>query len=258
MKNNKLGIIILLLFIGIPFPLFADVRHALKTAAQQSFPKYYKINSHKMGGICVDIIQAIEKADSEIKFSGYQEFLPFKRLQAYLEKGQLDVFFGLKETEKRIGKFIFLDIPLYRLNYVVAVRIENKVRINALSDIRSLGDNAIILTVFGTAASRFLHEQGGLIVDSAAKTPLIALKKLMSDRGSFVFYHDLGLASLIKKEKLEKEIRILPVSFSSYYHYAAFSKNIPLETINRIRIALEHLNENGELARIRWNYGLME
>ena len=258
MNIKEHGIIIFLLLIGIPFPVFANEAIVLKTAAQDSFPKYYKRSDHKMGGVCVDVIQAIEKVDSKIKFTGYQEFLPFKRLQTSLEKGQLDVFFGIKKTEKRIGKYVFLDIPLYELNYVIAARTENKIKINSFNDIRSLGEKGKILTVYGTAASRFLHEQGGLLVDSAAKTPLNALKKLIGDRGSFLFYHDLGLQSLIKKEELEQKVRILPGSYSTYYHYTAFSTNIPSETIDRVKIALEELIENGELTRIWRKYSLKE
>jgi len=211
-----------------------------------------------MGGVCVDIIQAIEKVDSKIKFTGYHEFLPFKRLQAYLEKGQLDVFFGLKKTEKRLENYVFLDIPLYKLNYILVVRSENNINLNSFNDIRKLGRKGLILTVYGSAARKFLQEQGGLFVDSAAKNPLIALKKLIADRGTFVFYHDLGLKGLITKEKLEKKVRILPVSFSTYYHYSAFSKKIPIETIDRVNVALEKLKDNGELTSIWRKYSLME
>jgi len=258
MKTKMLGIIFLflLLFMGIPCSLCAGDLYVLRTAAQESFPKYYKLSENKMGGVCVDIIQAIEKVDSEIKFTGYQEFLPFKRLQVYLEKGQLDVFFGFKKTEKRTEKYHFLDVPLYEINYVVAVRADNKVKINALNDIRSLGEKGTILTVYGTAASNYLYEQGGLFIDDEAKTPLLALKKLIAQRGNFVFYHDLGLKSLIKKEKLEKQVAILPVSFLTYYHFAAFSKKMSAETIDQVKIAIEKLNENNELSRICSNYFL--
>jgi len=245
-----LGLIILIV-IGRAFPLFAI---ELKTAAQESTPKYYQLEDNTMGGICVDIMQAIERVEPEIRFNGYQKFVPFIRIQKYLENGRLDVFFGFKETAKRKEKYSFLDIPLYQLNYVVAIRRDDKVKINSLNDVRLLGEEGRLLTVYGTAASRFLHNQGGLLVDDGAKSPTILLKKLMAERGRIAFYHDLGLRRIIENENLEKEIIILPVSFSTYYHYAAFSKNISMETMNKVRTALEKLKDNGWLASIYSKY----
>ncbi len=253
-KNMTLGIIILILT-GISFPSFAI---ELKTAAQESAPKYFKLEDNTMGGICVDIMQAIESVESEIQFNGYQKFLPFKRLQKYLEDGRLDVFFGFKETVKRKEKYSFLDIPLYQINYVVAVRIDDKVKINSFDDVRSLGEKGRMLTVSGTAASIFLHKEGGLLIADGAESPTILLKMLMFERGRFAFYHDLGLQSIIKNETLEKKIKILPVSFLTYYHYAVFSKNTPRETIDKVRTALEKLKDNGELAKIHSKYNLLK
>ena len=243
--------IIILFVTGIALPSFAT---DLKTAAQESTPKYFKLEDNTMGGICVDIMQAIENVEPEIQFNGYQEFLPFIRLQKYLENGQLDVFFGFKQTSKRKEKYNFLDIPLYQLNYVVAVRIDDKVKINSFDDIRSLGEKGKIVTVFGTAASRFLHKEGGLLVEDGARSPTTLLKMLIAKRGRFAFYHDLGLQSAIKDGALEKKIKILPVSFLTYYHYAAFSKNTPVETVDKVRTALEKLKDNGELAKIHSKY----
>ncbi len=253
-KNLTLGIIILILT-GIPFPSFAI---ELKTAAQNSAPKYFKLKDNKMGGICVDIMHAIESVEPEIQFNGYQEFLPFKRLQIYLEKGQLDVFLGFKESAKRKEKYSFLKIPLYQINYVVAVRIGDNGKINSFDDVRSLGEKGKMLTVFATEASRFLHREGGLLVDDGAISPTSLLKKLMAKRGRFAFYHDLGLRNAIKNENLEKKVKILPVSFLTYYHYAAFSKNTSIETINKVKIALGKLKDNGELAKIHGKYNLPE
>ncbi len=251
MKDLLVKILFLVIFTAIPLSSSADNRIELKTASQESFPKYYKTADGKMCGVCIDIIRAIERIDPEIKFVGYQRFLPFKRLQSYLEQGKLDIFFGFKRSEKRGKKFTFLDLPLYQINYVVAVRTEDNIKIDSFDDIRNLGKKGQILTVLGTSASKFLHKQGGLLIDDAARTPSIALKKLLAGRGSFVFYHDLGLKSIITKLGLDKKIKILPITFSTYWHYAAFSKYVPKSTINRVKIALEKLEKNGTLAEIR-------
>lgn len=235
----------------IPHSLFAV---ELNTAAQDSAPKYYKSSTNRMAGLCVDIINAIERIDKNIKFNGYNEFTPFKRLQLQLEKGQLDVFFGIKKTDKREDTYRFINIPLYQLNYVIAVRSDDNVNIDNIDDARALHENGEILTVHGSAASKFLKAQDGLLVNDGAESPLALLKMLMFKRGRLAFYHDLGLRDIINKEGLSNDIKILPISFLTYSHYAAFSKNVSDETRNKIKIALEKLASSGELARIYKRY----
>jgi len=210
LRINTLLLIIILNSAWIPLNSFAI---ELKTAAQNSTPKYYKSGTNQMVGLCVDIIHAIESVDQNIKFIGYQEFTPFKRLQRQLETGQLDIFIGLKQTVKRKGQYSFLDIPLYQLNYVIAARTEDNIKIQSFDDIRALNENGKILTVLGSAASRFLQKQGDLLIYDGAKTPSALLKMLKFKRGRFAFYHDLALHNLITNEGFANEIQILPVSF---------------------------------------------
>jgi hypothetical protein len=88
MKKLVQGIILLLPVTGLSFSSSADERILLKTAAQESFPKYYKTADKGMAGVGVEIMKAVERVDPAIRFSGYQQFLPFKRLQHYLEQGK--------------------------------------------------------------------------------------------------------------------------------------------------------------------------
>ncbi len=198
-KNIGIGTIVLVL-IAMAFPALAI---DLRTAAQESVPKYFKLEDNTMGGICVDIIKAIEDIEPRITIHGYQEFLPFKRLQNNLRSGQLDVFFGLKMTEERREIYQFLEIPLYHLNYVFAARIDDEVQIQSFDDVRALGAECRVLSVYGTAACQFIHNAWGIRVDDGAKSPETLLKKLVNRRGRLAFYHDLGLRSIIRKNHLE-------------------------------------------------------
>ena len=120
---------LLFILLGVSF---SPAALELKTSAQDSPPKYYLRDDGSMGGICVDILHAIETVDPGLSFKGHEEFLPFKRLQLYLESGKLDVFFGLKNSPERLDKFQFSAIPLYRLKYVVAVRSDDRADIESL------------------------------------------------------------------------------------------------------------------------------
>ena len=249
--KKSLPLFVILISIWVPLTSFAL---ELKTAAQNSAPKYYKSDSNQMAGLCVDIIHAIERVCPDMTFRGYHEFTPFKRLQHQLESGELDIFLGLKPTAKRKERLNFLNIPLYQLQYVIAVRIDDPIKVPDFDAIRTLYKNSKILTVHGSAASVFLRNRGGLRVDDRARSPSTLLKMLKYKRGRFAFYHDLGLYHVMHTEGFVDDIRILPGTFLNYAHYAAFSKTVPEETIHEFEIALKKLKNSGELTRIHTKY----
>jgi len=252
-KFDKIGFWVLVL-IGFTLPATAI---EFRTAAQDSAPKYMTLANQQIGGLCIEIIQAIEKENPQLSFSGYQTYLPFRRLQKYLEDGRLDVFFGFKQTVARKGKYTFIDPPLYQLNYVAMVRRGDRVVIAETADVNSLGRHGKLLTIHGTAASKYLRSQKGLVVDDSARTPAMLLKMLIAKRGRFAFYHDLGLSYLIADKEIEKQVRILPAVFSTYYHYAAFSKNTECSHVAKVERALETMKREGILNQIRNKYSVI-
>jgi len=218
-----------------------------KTAAQDSDPKYFLDEEDNMKGLCIDIMNAIESVDPEIKFQGQNIFLPFKRMSRMLKDGELDVFFGFVKNETRKKDYVFIEPALYKVNHIVAVLKEDMVEVNSFDDIRRLGKDGKVMTTFGTSTKRYLDKQGGLIIYDQGKTITANLKMLLRSRGRFVYYHNLGLITSIKKNKLEDKIKVLPTSFREYSQYVAFSKHISKEKIQKIKTALEKLKINGQL-----------
>ena len=139
----------------------------------------------------------------------------------------------------------------------MAVSIDDDVVIDSFEDIRLLGQNGIILTVFGTSTGKFLQKQGGLIIDDGAITIAQCFEKLLKKRGRFVYYHQLGLVSTISSERLEKKIKILPTIFRRYYQYAAFSKHVPQHIVDKVKSALMKLKMNGQLDHIYEKYSVI-
>jgi len=226
----------------------------LNTAAQDSAPKYFLDENKIISGLCIDIMKAIENVDKNIRFTGYNRFVPFKRIKKMLKNGEMDIFFGFVKNKSRLKDYIFLDEPLYKVNHVIAVLREDNVIINNFDDIRKLGNDGKILTTFGTSTGRFLEKQGGLKIDDSGKTILANLKMLIRKRGRFVYYHNLGLVTTIKKENLENKIIILPSSFREYSQYIVFSKNVSKEVIQNIKKALLKVKNNGTLDKIYLKY----
>ncbi len=250
---SRAGIVAVLLLTLIAAPAEAV---DLKTAAQQSAPKYIQQSDGSVGGICVEIMQALEQVDPGLRFDGHQNFLPFKRLQHQLEQGKLDVFFGFKRTAARAEKFIFLEKPLYQVNYVIAARRDDPVSLNSLDDLQDLTGDASLATIRGSAASKFLQTHDGLNVNDNISSTTQLLKVLEAGRFRFAFYHDLGLQNVISTEPFDSSLKILPVSFSTFNHYVAFSKDTPHSTIARVGAALDRIRANGTLARIQRKYNL--
>ncbi len=228
----------------------------LRTAAQDSPPKYFLDESGKMRGICVDIIDALMEKEPSLKFVGYDKYLPFKRMLRSLELGELDVFVGLKENEQRKSQYVFLDKPLYEISYVLAQKTHHELAITNLNVLRKLSKYEKVLTVFGSASNRYLQKEGITNVDGSAKSPQKLLNMLMAGRGRVAFYHNLGLNQAIKQAGLESEIRILPAKLSTYSHKIAFSKSVNPEVIDLVEKALESLISSGELTEIQSQYGL--
>ncbi|MCP4673446.1 MAG: transporter substrate-binding domain-containing protein [Desulfobacula sp.] len=191
----------------------------LKTPAQDLYPKFFISSSGEMSGLLIDIMRAIENEVPNLRFIGKKsddiEFVPWKRMQWWLEKGEIDVIFGIAKTEKRIKKgFIFIDIPLYTVNNIFAVRGDDDLQLNSFEDVEKLGDKGIILAIPGTATFRFLEKQKyNLRVDSGGQTAAQNFKKLLKGRCRFFFFHDLGILSTIKKEKYQGKIKTLPKVF---------------------------------------------
>jgi glutamate/aspartate transport system substrate-binding protein len=225
----------------------------LRTAAQDSSPKYYLENG-KMKGLCIDIMRAIEVTDPELKFSGQESFYPTLRIEESLSHGEIDVFCGMIRTPGRESKLTFIDVPLYHTITRLAVNSSDQVEIASLGDVRKLGKNGVILVVHGTAHAEFLAQQGGLLIDDGARTTAHNIRKLLAGRGRFICQTDLALADELKRRGLANKVRILPLVVKSEAQYLAVSSAVPPDVVFRLRKALKKLQETGELTRLRMYY----
>lgn len=259
MSHILIALLISSFAVNLLFPNLAfatDVR----TAAQESYPKFYKSSNGKMQGLEMDIMGAIEKIAPDIRFVGDNDdtirVVPWKRVQSMLVQNQLDIIFGIADNAKRRTKgMMFFSTPLYKINYVFATTVDDNINISSLKDIEALKLKGKILALSGSASASALKKQNAnLIIDAQAPTVKTNLEKLINKRGRFFYYHDLGILSSIKKERLQSQIKILPISLKSSNHKAAYSKQLPKEVVDKISKALQTLSENGELVKIYQKY----
>lgn len=224
----------------------------LITELQDTQPKYF-IKDGIAEGLCIELIKLVEEKTG-YTISYKNEFVPARRIQINLETGATDLHFGFLKSAEREKKYTYASEPLYQVQHLVAVRVDDDVSVKNFDDIRALGENGIILTPFGTGTSRYLQEQGGLLIDDGAEVVESNLRKLLAKRGRFVYYHNLGLLNAIKADEFAGKFKVLPVSFRNYNHYVLFSKKVPLEIIETINNAIIQAKNSGGLAIITDKY----
>lgn len=225
----------------------------LRTAAQESPPKFFKLRDGGMTGIGYDVMRAIERLDPSIRFTGDQTFVPLKRIEIMLERGEMDVFFGFIRNEERAGKFVFVEPPLYRVADVLVAREDDPIEVQRLEDLAVLVKDGIVLVGSGTAQAAQLKKMN-VVVDDGGKTVAMNLDKLLHKRGRLMMQSEVEIVSGLKEHPLEGRLRILPTRFNESGRYVAFSHHVPAQAIAKVQLALDKLNKSGELELIFSKY----
>ena len=232
----------------------------LKTAYSETYPKYIKsgpTTGHaSVGGICADFMAAISEYDSDIQFSAPYGFGSTTRNFRALESGDIDVYFCVTKSQKRLDKsYQYIDIPLYSLRFKLAVRAADEVVVDSFQDI-AWSEGNVVLVNAGTNSARKLKQIEGLAVDDSMDTLQNNLQKLLLGRGRFIYFHDFALINTLNKLGIENEVKLLPKVFESKSQYIVFSPSTPLVIVDRITKVLLQLENTGRLGEIRANYGM--
>lgn len=227
----------------------------LRTAAQDSPPKFIRHPGAAASGISIEIMQEISKLDPDIRFSGEGNFLPLKRIENMLETGELDVFFGFIRSPEREKQYAFVDPPLYQVSDVLVARRNDSIDIRQLEELKALGDDGIVLIAKGVSQGDQLKSMN-IQIDDGGRTLSTNLQKLISGRGRFAFQSEIEIRQALRDgpAAFRSELRILPTRFNTGGRYVAFSRKVPPATIARLRAALNKLEANGTLDRIYTHY----
>lgn len=249
--------VLILLFLAIRLPALAV--SAIHTAAQEaSEPKYIAVVNPQgkaaIGGMCVDIMRAIEKADPELQFVGDQVWQPRARIDAGLKAGNIDVICGVQRIARNTSQYQFAATPLFAVNYLLAVRADDPIAIEDWDDIRKLGNEGIILALRGFGIVDILTQMGGLKIDDTATSSISNLKKLLAGRGRFYCHRSPGIGLAIRQAGLEDKIRLLNKPLLTEKFYMGMAKTMSPELVRKIAASLVLLEKNGELKRIFERY----
>lgn len=231
----------------------------LRTAAQLATePKYVMLNQGGktvVGGLCIDIMHAIERAEPGLKFSVDTEWQPLVRLEASLVAGKIDAVCGLLHTKEYEAKFIFVEQPLFPVKYYLAVRVDDNVQINNWDDVRKLGDQGVILAISGFGVVKKLQRMGGLKIDSSGKDSKTNIQKLLAERGRFFYHRSPGIKAEIRNSGNADKVKLLPTVMDHEQFYMVLSKTTPAAVAEKMRKAIVQLENSGELKKLldKWD-----
>ncbi|WP_171014157.1 ABC transporter substrate-binding protein [Chitinivorax sp. B] len=222
-------------------------------AAQlESEPKYVA-TGNTIGGICVDIMRAVEQSDPSLRFVGDQRWLSLGRIEAGVYSGSLDAACGMVKNATRVNRFQFPSLPIYQVRYHLVVRSHDPIEIHSWEDVRALGQQGIVLVNLGSGPIGRLEAIGGLLLDTAGNTTDTNLRKLEAGRGRFFYYRSPGLKSALAP--YSGKFRILPTVMDATPFYFFFGKHVAPEVVHRFSNALGQLEQSGVLTQIvdRWD-----
>lgn len=227
----------------------------LRTAAQEdSEPKFVSQNG-KVSGLCVDIMRAIEKTDPSLKFVGEQNWVPLKRIEFMVQNRQLDVACGFIRNKEREANYQIVMPRLFPVQYKLVVRTNDTVSVQNWDDVRKLGPAGVILVNSGSGPVKRLEEQGGLRIDSGARTSASNLQKLASGRGRFFYYRIPGLTRELTHSGLIEQLKVLPAVLESDDFYLMAGNHVAKDTVTRLDAAVKALESKGELSSLlaKWD-----
>ena len=223
----------------------------LRIAAQEGTEPKYIADRQQVVGLCVDILRAVEQVDPDLRFSGDQHWLPQIRSYAEVSAGRLDVLCGIQHTPERDQQYLFLEPPLFPIEYHLIARADDPVNIGDWDDVRRLGAQGVVLSSRNYATTTILAQLGGLQIDAAATNPLMNLHKLVSGRGRFFLHRSTGLQAFLDRNELGGKVRILPAVMYNTRLYMALGRHVDAAVAARLHRALDQLDKTGELNRLR-------
>lgn len=223
----------------------------VRTMGQESLPPKWIVREGRLEGLCPEILSAMEKAEPRLKFSGQDEFRSVPQIEQGLESGAVGAACALLDSERR-RKIAHLAAKVYVVRHRLAAAAADKAVVDSMDDLVRL--NPLIATSRGAAYSDQLRALG-LEVDDSTGDNLTNLKKILAGHGRFVYMNELTLAWLIRENKLQDKVRLLPVVLKEEPIFFWISKKADPVAMRLMNQALYKIKASGELARIyeRWS-----
>ncbi|MBA5638669.1 transporter substrate-binding domain-containing protein [Duganella sp. LX20W] len=226
----------------------------LPVLAQESLPPKWINRGDHSEGVCPDILQAIEKAEPRLHFTGQHEFRSIPVIEQGLESGNVACACALLDTQRRRDIATIVGKPLYMVRHRVAAAANDRVKVDSLEELVKL--KPLVNTSRGAGYSDQLRALG-LKVDDSTSDNVINLKKIIAGHGRFFYMNELSLNWIVRENGLGDQVRLVPGVLKEEPIYFWVSKKVPPATVHLLDQTLLKLRATGELNRIyeRWSSG---
>lgn len=224
----------------------------LAVRAQESLPPKWINRGDHSEGVCPEILQAIEKVEPRLHFTGQHDFRSIPVIEQGLESGNVACACALLDTARRRDIATIVGKPLYMVRHRVAAAASDHVKVDSLEELVKL--KPLINTSRGAGYSDQLRALG-LKVDDSTGDNVTNLKKIIAGHGRFFYMNELSLNWIVRENGLREQIRVVPGVLKEEPIYFWVSKKVPPATVQLLDQALLKLKMNGELTRIyeRWS-----
>ncbi len=224
----------------------------LRAAAQEAAaPKFILGKDGRVGGLCPDILHAIEKLDPQLRFELDATPNPIPRLMHGVRSGQLDLVCALGISAERLEMAAYLPTVLYTVEERLVARADDTVAVGSFAELAALRE--LVATQPGSTYVDTLRGHG-IRVDTSSGDDLAGLRKILSGRLRFFYTSDLVASYFIRTAGYEGKLRMLPASFQTRPMHVWVSRALDPAVAKRLDKALAALRASGELERIHRGY----
>lgn len=226
----------------------------IRTPTYHSPPKYSLVNGAPKG-LCIEVIREIEKLEPGIRFVGTEKQLTLAAIEAGVLEGTYDLMLCNAKTEDRAKKMNVVDIPVYMVDDVLVVRMDDApMTVKSLEDIPKLPVDSVVLAWDGTTHAKYVAKIPKLKVDARAKTIGEAFAKLENKQGRFLFTNQETALQYMKENNLRQKYKIWPAIIRTEGRFFIFSKKVPDDVVAKVKNALEKMSQSGQLKAISDRY----
>lgn len=228
----------------------------LKTVSQDNAVVKYNMHgadSSYLPGFCREVADLVEKNIPDLKIKGFEQEVPIQRIEQFLERDQIDIFFCLLKTKDREKRFRYIDIPLYGVNNMLLVKSSDKFATKAELNLIDLKNEGVVLVNKGSSLVYELR-RAGVKYSDGGKDDLQIIELLEADRGRFFYGQDASLRFILKNHVKKDKYVLIRVKDSLNSQYVVHSKKLNPKIINDLTRSIQKLKENGTLFKLYQKY----
>jgi glutamate/aspartate transport system substrate-binding protein len=225
---------------------------SVRVLAQEGIPPKWITDHGKVQGVCPDILAAIERVEPRIRFTGYDRGRSLLVIEDGLGNGKVDVGCAMLDSPDRRSVALKSQPPVYNVRLRLAAVAGDNQEVNSLDDLVRL--RSLVNAARGSAFIKDLTARG-IPMDDSTGDNVVNLRKILAGHGRYTYMNELSLMHLIRANRLEGKIRVLPAVFNEDPLYFWVSRKADPALAPMLDDALARLKASGELTRIyaRWS-----